>query len=156
MRALLLLLVAALGAPAAVAGHEPFVVLVDWTPVALVTPAPAGPGVDGASAATVAVVVPACQPRLLLDVLGAPGSTTLETERGAVQVYHLVDAWAQQDGTALGPATRIREPGYGFPLGEAAPGEALVRLVLRVGLLEQGEIRIRGASSFDATGCEGH
>lgn len=150
VRRLLALALVALAAPAVAA--EPYVVLADWTHgQALV-------GTTPLASSPLAAVIPfdasACHRALLLDLLYAPAETGADVDGvGDFALLHdfVAEVWR---GDARLAQERVREPGYGRPLGETLePGPHELRLWLATGAAVEYDARLRGRAVAGEPAC---
>lgn len=151
----ILLLLAFVGAASATheASHETYVILQEWAPLLLVAPAPVGPGVEGVSTLHVTFDVPPCNGRLLLDLVDAPANTTATTPRGSIELFHAIEAQAFVGGSAAAAPATFSRPGYGLLVAQVPDGETTLRLVLRLGLWEEGSYRLVGWTPLGDERC---
>lgn len=150
MRAALLLLV--VGLPL-VAAAEPYVVLVDWQERHSV----AGTTVLAMSplAERFAFDADACHRQLLLDLLYAPEDAGADVEgvgSFALGYEFLVETWRADERLTQ---ARVRQPGYGHPLGTLdAPGAHEVRVSLANGADVSWQLRLRARETVGDLACE--
>lgn len=153
MRRLLVCAAVALALLPQVSAGEPYVILLDWHE---------GRSLVGTTSLAMSPIadrflfeVDRCHRNLLLDLLYDPAETGAEVERvGALFIDHDFLVEVSSDGALVGES-RIRNPGYGHPLGTLAlEGPYELRLSLANGADVSWQLRLRGSSVFGELACE--